>query len=100
MTERQPEGDRPKEGLDPAVPAPQDQAVEAKRLAARRLFLLGGATAASMVVTVSRARALTFSECAENAEARGFQQATEFLSTLNVDGSDPAGLFCNIFFRN
>jgi hypothetical protein len=53
-----------------------------------------------MVVTVSRARALSFSECAQNAEAAGVEGATELLSRLAVDGSDPAGVFCNIFFPN
>ncbi len=41
---------------------PQDSA-EAKRLEARRRFLLGGATAAPIVVTVNRAKAIGFSVC-------------------------------------
>ena len=72
---------------------------EAKRLEARRRFLLGGATAVSVLVTVSRARAFTFSECAENAEARGFQQATELMTRLGIEGSDPAGPLCQIFLQ-
>ncbi len=41
---------------------PQDSA-EAKRLEARRRFLLGGATAAPILVTVNRAKAIGFSVC-------------------------------------
>ena len=41
---------------------PQDSA-EAKRLEARRRFLLGGATAIPILVTVNRAKAATRSEC-------------------------------------
>jgi len=74
-------------------------AAEAKRLEARRRFLGGGATAVSVLVTVSRARAFTFSECAQNAEARGFQQATELMTRLGVEGSDPAGPLCQIFLQ-
>jgi hypothetical protein len=74
-------------------------AAEAKRLEARRRFLLGGATAVSMLVTVSRARAFTFSECAQNAEARGFPQATELMTRLGIEGSDPAGPLCQIFLQ-
>ena len=80
--------------------APPRDAAEVKRLEARRRFLLGGATAVAALVTVSRARALSFSECAQNAEAKGFKQATELMTKLGVDGSDPAGLLCNIFFQN
>jgi hypothetical protein len=53
-----------------------------------------------VLVTVSRARALTFSECAQNAEARGFPQATELMTRLGIDGSDPAGPLCQIFLQN
>ena len=74
-------------------------AAETKRLEARRRFLLGGATAVSVLVTVSRARAFTFSECAQNAEARGFQQATELMTRLGIEGSDPAGPLCQIFLQ-
>jgi hypothetical protein len=74
-------------------------AAEIKRLEARRRFLLGGATAASVLATVSRARAFTFSECAQNAEARGFPQATELMTRLGIDGSDPAGPLCQIFLQ-
>jgi hypothetical protein len=74
-------------------------AAEVKRLEARRRFLAGGATAVSVLVSVSRARAFTFSECAQNAEARGFQQATELMTRLGVEGSDPAGPLCQIFLQ-
>jgi hypothetical protein len=53
-----------------------------------------------MLMTVSRARAFTFSECAQNAEARGFKQATELMTRLGIDGSDPAGPLCQIFLQN
>ena len=41
---------------------PQDSA-EAKRLESRRKFLLSGAGAIPMLVTVNRAKAKTFSDC-------------------------------------
>jgi hypothetical protein len=48
----------------PALPAREDMA-EAKRLAARRRFLLGGAAAVSSLITANRANAQsTWSDCA------------------------------------
>ncbi len=55
---------------------PQDSA-EAKRLEARRRFLLGGATAAPILVTVNRAKAIGFSVC-------------QSLRGKNQDPGDPA----------
>jgi hypothetical protein len=99
MTYEQPERElRPGEA-DSAGATPRDSA-EAKRLEARRRFLLGGATVVSVLMTVSRARAFTFSECAQNAKARGFKQATELMTRLGIDGSDPAGPLCQIFLQN
>lgn len=59
--------ERPKEvirRLDDGAPGstPQDSA-EAKRLEARRRFLLGGAAAIPILVTVNRAKAKNFSVC-------------------------------------
>jgi hypothetical protein len=99
MTYEQPARELRQGEADSAGATPRD-AAEAKRLEARRRFLLGGATAVSVLVTVSRARALTFSECAQNAEARGFPQATELMTRLGIDGSDPAGPLCQIFLQN
>jgi hypothetical protein len=98
MTYEQPTRDPRPGDADSAGGTPRD-AAEAKRLEARRRFLLGGATAASVLVTVSRARAFSFSECAQNAEARGFNQATELMTRLGIDGSDPAGPLCQIFLQ-
>ena len=63
MTDRQP-------GRDPlgredgrALPAAQ-AAAEAKRLEARRRFLLGGTSAISVLVTAKRGSAATWTECA------------------------------------
>jgi hypothetical protein len=53
---RQKDDDRP-------APAPRE-AAEAKRLEARRRFLLGGTTAVSVLVTAKRGSAVTWTECA------------------------------------
>jgi len=98
-TDAQPLRDCRNDANDSAVVTPRD-AAEVKRLEARRRFLLGGATAVSALVTVSRAEAFTFSDCAQNAEAQGFKRATELMTRLGVDGSDPAGTLCKIFFQN
>ena len=98
MPYEQPEREVRQGEADSAGATLRDSA-EAKRLEARRRFLLGGATVVSVLVTVSRARAFTFSECAQNAEARGFTQATELMTRLGVDGSDPAGPLCQIFLQ-
>jgi hypothetical protein len=98
MTYEQPARD-PRPGEANSAGATPEDAAEAKRLEARRRFLFGGATAVSVLATVSRARALTFSECAQNAEARGFPQATELMTRLGIDGSDPAGPLCQIFLQ-
>jgi hypothetical protein len=100
MTDEQPARDL-SQGEDDSIGAAPRHAAEAKRLEARRRFLLGGTTVGSMLVTVSRAKAFTFSECAQNAEAAGFKDATEFLAKhpFGIDGSDPAGPLCETFFR-
>jgi hypothetical protein len=93
----QPERDSPEAGDAAPRPISQDPA-EAKRLEARRRFLLGGGAAISALVTMSPGRlgAVTYSEC-----------ATRFpeLSRLIIDvahnrgqvGSDQAGPLCQIF---
>jgi hypothetical protein len=63
MTDEQPARELPQNADDRSVPAP-DVAAEGKRLEARRRFLLGGATAISVLVTAKRGSALTWTECA------------------------------------
>ena len=62
MVDESPKKGVEKSGGEEANPTPQD-AAEAKRLEARRRFLLGGATAAPILVTVNRAKAIGFSVC-------------------------------------
>ena len=62
MTDESPKRGGENSGGEEATPTPQDSA-EAKRLKARRRFLLGGATAAPILVTVNRAKAIGFSVC-------------------------------------
>lgn len=63
MTDAQPERDKRDRG--PAAPTP-GEAAEAKRLAARRRFLLGGAAAAPVLLTVNRAQAVSWFQCWSN----------------------------------
>ena len=63
MTDEQPARARPQRDDDRRAPAPRGGA-EAKRLEARRRFLLGGAAAISVVVTPQRGSAVTWTECA------------------------------------
>src|SRR5262245_33832509 len=100
MTAEQPARDL-RQGEEASIGAAPQDAAEAKRLEARRRFLLGGTTAGWMLVTVSRANGFTFSDCAQNAEAAGFKGATEFLARrpFGIKGSDPAGPLCEAFFR-
>ena len=64
MTDEQPPRASPQEADHDAVAA-REAAAEAKRLEARRRFLLGGAAAVSNLVTAGRAGAqATWSDCA------------------------------------
>ena len=94
MRDEQPERDRPEGDEAPPSPISQDPS-EAKRLEARRRFLLGGGIALTALVTVSPGRvgAITVSECAER-----FPNESKFIVDANRffgrGGSDQALLNC------
>jgi hypothetical protein len=97
MRDEQPARDLPDRGGESRASISQDPA-EAKRLAARRRFLLGGGAALSTLVTMSPGKvgAVTYSECAAR-----FPFASRFIidtaHSRGHVGSDQAGFFCQIF---
>jgi hypothetical protein len=99
MRGEQPERDSPETGDAAPRPISRDPA-EAKRLEARRRFLLGGGAAISALVTMSPGRlgAVTYSECA--ARFPGFPEWSKLVIDIAHNrgqvGSDQAGFLCQI----